>query len=175
MHSQNTHYQSVDELYKLHHNWLFTILRKRLGDAADAADLAQDAFVRLLKTPRSFDDNLCAKSYLSKVAKGLCIDLWRRREIEKIWLETLSLKEVEHAPSLEERHIILETLYQLDEMVHRLPEKVRRAFLMSQLDGMTYRQIAEVLGVTERSIKNYMAQAMLQCIVLKAQLDNALN
>ena len=48
-----------------------------------------------------------------------------------------------------------------------VPEKVRRAFLMAQLQGMPYREIAGTLGVSERMIKKYMAQAMLACLALE--------
>jgi len=70
------------------------------------------------------------------------------------------------APSPEERLLILQTLHQIDAMLDGLPPKVREAFLLSQLDGLTYAQAAERLGVTERTIKRFMAQAFAQCIVL---------
>ncbi|WJN57561.1 hypothetical protein OH686_02360 [Pseudomonas sp. SO81] len=58
------------------------------------------------------------------------------------------------------------TLLQIDAMLRRLPGKVRDAFLMAQLDGLTYAQIAVKLGVSERMVKKYMAQAMLHCLTL---------
>lgn len=48
-----------------------------------------------------------------------------------------------------------------------LPERVRRAFLLAQLDGLTYRQIGVELGVSERMVKKYMARAMLHCLNLE--------
>ncbi|MNJ69247.1 putative RNA polymerase sigma factor FecI [compost metagenome] len=51
-------------------------------------------------------------------------------------------------------------------MLDRLPHKARRAFLMSQLQGMTYAAIAAELEVSERMVKKYMAQAMLHCLML---------
>ncbi len=77
------------ELYRNHHGWLFGLLRGRLGNTFDAADLAQDAFVKILVRPRDFDTFDGARAYLSVVARGLCIDYWRRRQIEQAWLETL--------------------------------------------------------------------------------------
>ena len=47
-----THTQRLHALYRDHHGWLYGWLRRRLGNAADAADLAQDAFLRLLIRPR---------------------------------------------------------------------------------------------------------------------------
>ncbi len=80
--------QHVETLYTDHHGWLQGWLRRRLGDACNAADLAQDTFVRLIVRPRSlhFDSGSQARAYLSTIARGLVIDHWRRRELEQAWL-----------------------------------------------------------------------------------------
>jgi RNA polymerase sigma factor (sigma-70 family) len=62
--------------------------------------------------------------------------------------------------------LVVEALMQVDAMLARLPNKVRRAFLLSQLHGMTYAAIGAELGVSERMVKKYMAQAMLHCLML---------
>ncbi|MNF16531.1 putative RNA polymerase sigma factor FecI [compost metagenome] len=50
-------------------------------------------------------------------------------------------------------------------MLHGLGHKVRRAFLMSQLEGASYADIAVQLGVTVSSVKKYMARATEHCLV----------
>ena len=69
-------------------------------------------------------------------------------------------------PSPEAQALILETLIELDALLDRLPARVRQAFLLAQLEGLTYAVIAERLGVSERMVKKYMAQAMLHCLEL---------
>lgn len=160
--------QAIDVLYSNHHRWLIGLLRRKLGNACDAADLAHDAFLRLLLRPRNFDSHDGARAYLSTVAKGLCIDLWRRREIERAWLEALAARAEPAEPSAEHSAIVLEALFEVDAMLRRLPEKVRDAFLMAQIHGMTYREIAAETRVSVRMVKRYMAQAMLHCVLLEA-------
>jgi RNA polymerase sigma-70 factor (ECF subfamily) len=70
--------------------------------------------------------------------------------------------------------LILETLGQLQAMLERLPAPVAEAFCLAQLQGLNYRQIATQLGVSERTVTKYMAQAMLQCLLLEVELDGAL-
>ncbi|MBA4288641.1 MAG: hypothetical protein C0439_06645 [Pseudomonas sp.] len=60
----------------------------------------------------------------------------------------------------------LETLQALDELLDGLPRPVRRAFLWSQLEGLGYREIAERLQVSERTVKRYMAQAYEHCLLV---------
>ena len=70
--------QEVRSLYSDHHGWLQGWLRRRLGNAFDAADLAHDVFIRLLarREPVAMKE---PRAYLSSVARGLVIDHWRRR------------------------------------------------------------------------------------------------
>jgi RNA polymerase sigma-70 factor (ECF subfamily) len=82
--------QDLDNLYRDHHHWLLALLQRRLGNRSDAADLAHDVFVRLLNRPQSFTHFDGARAYLSTLAKGLCIDLWRRRDIEQAYLDALA-------------------------------------------------------------------------------------
>lgn len=162
---------SLGQLYHRHQPWLQHVLCHRLGCGDTAADLAQDAFLRLLKTPRHFDGDDGARAYLSRMAKGLCVDHWRRLDVERAWRETLAAQPSAHLPSTEHQQIVIETLCEVDRMLERLPEKVATAFLASQLQGKPYRQIAEELGVSERMVKKYMAQAMLQCALIEAGFE----
>ncbi|MEG0447756.1 MAG: sigma-70 family RNA polymerase sigma factor, partial [Comamonas sp.] len=82
------------------------------------------------------------------------------------WLDAMAQLPEPMAPSPEQQLLILETLHQIDAMLDGLPPKVREAFLLSQLDGLTYAQVAQQLGVTDRTVKRYMAQAFAQCILL---------
>ncbi|WP_313517333.1 sigma-70 family RNA polymerase sigma factor [Pseudomonas sp.] len=169
-----SHRQKVSVLYLENHGWIQKWIGKRLGNSQDAAELAQDVFVRLLAQPRDFDSDLHARAYLSRVSRHLCIDFWRRKQLESAWLEALASRPEEHHPSLEQQALILEALAQVQNMLERLPTKVAEAFSLSQLQGLGYREIAERLGVSERSVTKYMAQAMFQCALLEAELDGVL-
>lgn len=156
---------SIDAIYREHHGWLLGWFRRRLGGASCAADLAHDTFVRLmvsrdspmLKEPRAF---------LRTLAHGVVVNHWRRLDIERAWLEAVAVLPEPLAPSPEERLLALETLCRIDAMLDRLNPKARTAFLLSQLDGLGYTEIAAQLKVSQRMVKKYMAQAMLQCLLL---------
>ena len=161
--------QMLHRFYADHHGWLNGWLRRQLGCSQRAADLAQDTFVRVL----SKDDDMAAirepRAYLHTIAKGLLINHWRRRQIEQAYLDALALQPEPVAPSPESQALLVEPLLRLDAMLAQLPTRVRSAFLMSQLHGMTYAAIATELGVSERMVKKYMAQAMLHCLMLVAE------
>ena len=160
---------AVNDLYCDHHGWLKGWLRKRLGNSCDAADLAQDTFVRVIKARNALEIRE-PRPYLSMVAKGLLVDLFRRRSLEQAWLEALANVPQVEQPSLEEQAILLQALLQIDRMLQGLGAKVRQTFILSQFDGLTYPQIAERLNISVRSVNNYMAKAMEHCCLMQLQL-----
>jgi len=161
---------AVDVLYSDHHSWLQGWLRKRLGNTFDAADLTQDTFVRVIKARTALDIRE-PRPYLSMIAKGLLIDLFRRRSLEQSYLEALATMPQEQHPSLEEQAILLQALMEIDRLLLGLGPRVRQAFILSQFDGLTYPQIAERLGVSIRTVNNHMAKAMEHCCLMQIQLQ----
>lgn len=166
----NPHAESISHLYSSHHGWLHGWLRKKLGCTHHAADLAQDTFVRML-VRCDYQALREPRAYLTTIANGLLIDHWRRQELERAWLEALASQPEPITPSPEYRALILEALLQVDRMLESLSDKVRQAFLLAQIHGYTYKQIAEELQVSDRMVKKYMAQAMLACIALDIAHD----
>ena len=67
-------------------------------------------------------------------------------------------------PPPEQRMLVLEGLHEIDRMLDALPPKVRHAFLLSQLDGLKYREIAREMRISEITVKRYMKRAFLQCL-----------
>ncbi|WP_218831898.1 MULTISPECIES: sigma-70 family RNA polymerase sigma factor [Alcaligenaceae] len=163
--------EEVRALYVDHHGWLFGWLRRRLGNAADAADLAHDAFVRLMakSAPARFSSAGEARGYLRTTAQNLCINLWHRQEIERAWLETLAARPEASYPSAERQAMVLQALYEIGAMLRALPEKTGQAFVLTVACRMTDAEVAAELGVSDRTARRYVAQAMLECLKLRAR------
>lgn len=156
---------SIEQVYGNHHGWLYGWLWRQLGSREDAAELAQDTFLRLLAA-RQATVLAEPRAYLRTVAHALVVNHWRRRDLERAYLDALALRPEREEPSPEQRALVLETLVRIDTMLDGLATKVRRAFLMAQLDGMSYLEIGAELGVSDRMVRKYMAQAMLACMCL---------
>lgn len=160
--SEKSRPQTVATLYAEHHGWLQTWLSRKLGDSFDAADLAQDTFLRVLR--RGLNGAIQSpRAYLTVIAGGLVNDHWRRRALEKAWLEVLASQPERVEPSLEERALILETLEQIARLLDGLAAPVREVFLLSQLDGLTYPQIAAQVGMSVNRVQKAMTLAVTHC------------
>lgn len=168
--TQSVDHSNVQVLYSEHQNWLKSWLYQRLGNSAEAADLTQDTFVRLLVLPssRHFSSSEQARGYLRATAKNLCIDLWRRKEIEQAWQDTLASYPEETVPSAERQAAVLEALEEINQMLSNLPPKAAKAFLLAVVCQMTDAETAIKLGVSDRMVRKYVAKAMLACLKLQA-------
>jgi len=155
--------QALTRLYQDHHPWLLKWLEKQVQDRLQAEDHAHDTFLRVISSKQSTNLNE-PRAFLITIAKRLMINHWRRSTIEQAYLERLAAYPEQIAISPEESLIILDLLREIDESLNQLPTKVRKAFLLAQLDDLSYAEIGQQLGVSERMVRKYMAQAMLQCL-----------
>lgn len=162
---QITSQQLVQEFYEHHRPWLHAWLSRKIGSSFDAADLTHDTFLRVL-----LQDNARGivepRAYLTRIAHGIMVNFLRRRDIERAYLNAmidLGYGQEALMPSPEEYLLNLEKLVAIDSMLEGLPVKVRKAFLLHKLNGMTYPEIAAEFGMSVISIKKYIARALLHC------------
>lgn len=156
---------AVHSLYENHHNWLCGWLKKRVGCSENAADLAQDTFIRVL-TLRKAAELREPRAYLSSIARSLMIDLFRRRALEQAYLETLAAIPEPVDISPQTRALILETLMQIDRLLDGLGSRTREIFLLSQLDGLSYVEIGRRLNVSVNTVKKHAVRALTHCLLL---------
>lgn len=148
----------VQALYSDHYGWLKGWLQRKLGCSAQAADLTHDTFERLLVSPQ-VEAIIEPRAFLTTVAKRVLANHFRRREIERAYLEALATLPEPQSPSPESRAIALETLVEIDLMLDGLPSAAKQVFLLAQVDGLPYAAIARELDISVSTVKRYMLKA----------------
>ncbi|MNR83572.1 putative RNA polymerase sigma factor FecI [compost metagenome] len=159
--------QQIQTLYSEHHGWLQGWLRRKLGNAFDAADLAHDTFVRVISN-RNVAHLREPRGYLATIANGLVIDRFRRQALENAYLEALALYPEATAISQETHAIILETLVAIDRMLDALGTRTRQIFILAQIEELSYVDIARRLGISLPTVKKHLVRAYTECLVLAA-------
>lgn len=156
---------AISDLYCEHHGWLFGWLRRKLGCAHNAADLAQDTFARILNARESVATLREPRAFLSTTARRLIIDQVRRKHIENAYLQELALTAEALEGFQSPEHILstLEALEHIAFMLDGLHDNVRQAFVLYYLDGLTQSEIARQLGLSDRTVRKYLIQALLHC------------
>ncbi|MFP3514723.1 sigma-70 family RNA polymerase sigma factor [Pseudomonas sp. SIMBA_077] len=162
--SSSTDTDSLDTLYKGYHGWLLVWLRRRLGCPHNAADMAQETFIRLLTagayvTPRE------PRAFLATVARRLMVDRGRRQKLEQAYREALAqhVEYLEQAPSPEQILAAVQALEHIARALEGMVPRARQAFVLRHLEGQSHAQIAEQLNVSTKTVQNYLVQALLHC------------
>jgi RNA polymerase sigma factor (sigma-70 family) len=150
---------------------LFAYSRQMLGGSRqDAEDALQDVFLRAYSSLRSNDRPLSLRAWLYRVAHNRCIDHLRRPTPPAADLFDTSRKPL-HDPM--DEAVRREDLRQLVEDVRRLPDQQRSALLMREMDGMSYAELSEALGVSLQAVKSLLVRARIGLVEAVEARDTA--
>ncbi|TBU85647.1 sigma-70 family RNA polymerase sigma factor [Phytopseudomonas dryadis] len=152
----------IQHLFEQNHAWLRSRLRARTGCQQHAEDLAAETFLRVLSMPAP-ERIREPRALLTTIAYRLLYESWRRRDLEKAYLRLLAETPEEVQPSPEEQLELLERLLHLDRLLGGLPGQTKTVFVCSFVEGLTYSQISQRMGLSVTSIHRLMAAALHNC------------
>ena len=150
---------------------LMTPMEKRLwricwhytGEREAASDCAQDAMIRIWRGLGSYRADCAFETWVYRVAANCCMDWLRKKKRDRS--ESIEpMREAGFDPpdpkaGTEEQAVSAEEKRQLRECIGRLPEEQREALVMTQLEGVPYEKAAEMLGVSEGTVKSRVNRA----------------
>lgn len=149
-------------VFRSDYRWLAERLRFRLGCGFHAEDVASEAFTQFAALP-NLDTVREPRAMLTTIAQRVMYENWRRRDLERNYLDALAQMPESFHASPEERAMVIESLVAIDKALDGLSAKARAAFLYSQLDGLTYAEIGERLGISASMVRQHMAKALTNC------------
>lgn len=157
-----THSNYVSELFAQHHGWLSLRIRRWVDSMQTAEDIASDTFLQVLAAPNVVPIR-DPRALLTTIAQRLVYGHWRRRDQERGYLQGVSQEASVSSASVESHAATLQILDRLDRRLDRLPVKIKSTFVLSRRGGLTYPEIAAHLGISQRSVSDYMDQAETCC------------
>ncbi len=161
---------AVQRMFLAHQPWLLERLSVRLDSRVDAEDLASETWTQVLGHPQPHVIRQ-PRAFLTTVAKRLLFHFWRRRDLERAWLNALAQMPETVDVSEEDRVLLREALERIDAALDGMPLPARTAFLQSQLDGLTYSQIAGRMGVSVMTVRRHVAEGVRRCYLATASDD----
>ena len=149
------HEDALAEVYRRHAGAVFALARRLLADRTLAEEVVQEVFLRLWNNPDRFDpDRGSLRSYLLAQCHGRSVDLIRsessrrRREEKELTLAAEAGYDVEHEVW------DMAVADRVKVTLQSLPEGEREAILLAYFGGHTYREVADLLGTPEGTVKS---------------------
>lgn len=157
--------QAFEELYEKHGPRMKSIAWNLLGNATDAEDAVQEAFLKIYRSAATFRGGSAFSTWAYRVLVNACYDLMRKRRRRQEVGDPASL---ERSASPAADHPLRVAL---EQCVARLEPRRRAAFLLFAVEGFTHREIGEILDVPEGTSKNllFTAKRELQGMLWKTR------
>ncbi|MFT3791962.1 MAG: RNA polymerase sigma factor [Rudaea sp.] len=161
------HAAQVAGLFRDHNRALIAFLSGRLDSLAEAQEVAQEAYVRLLRLEHPEQVGFL-RAYLFRIASNLAVDRLRQRNVRADAAEEELFTEWLDTPAPERRALAVDQLRLVREALRELPRKTRAAFVMHAIEGRGFEAISRTMKLTERMVRYHVARAMAHC---RARLD----
>jgi len=147
--------EAFRELLSRHRRSALTLAFQMLGDAEDAEDVAQEAFVRVFQAIPQFRRQASFSTWLYRIVTNLCLGRRRRRR-PVLELETLAEPVSEENPARQVTEGLLAR-----QVLDELPAPLRAALVLREQEGLSYLEIATALGVPVGTVRSRLSKARI--------------
>lgn len=156
--------EALGNLYKAYSGKLMRICRHYVKDESTAEDILHDAFIIIFTSIKSLKDNSKLEGWMITIVRNLALRFLQSTEKDDIPLYSLDIEPLSEEDE-EEKNIELELLLSA---IESLPEGYREIFKLSVLDGLSHKEIGELLGINPHSSSSQLVRAkkMLRTILI---------
>ncbi|MGE5615011.1 MAG: RNA polymerase sigma factor [Bacillota bacterium] len=176
--------EAFEELIEAYQKKIFNFAYRIIGNYDDAADLAQEALIRIFKSIGGFKEQSSFSTWIYRITTNVCLDEIRRRKNKK---EHSLDEEVQVDDGQLKRQIMSEDpgpdeVYEREELrgivkeaIDKLPEEQRIVITLRDIQGLSYDEIAEVLDCPGGTVKSRISrarQALKKVLSSKLELLN---
>jgi RNA polymerase sigma factor (sigma-70 family) len=152
---------TVNQLFREHNRALVKFLLTRLRTEAEAMDVAQEAYVRLLQLDQPGAIGFL-RGYLFRIAANLSIDRMRA-QVPRDRASVELFEELSEPDVIEHRAMLREEFDLVCEALKELPANCQRAFLLNVIEGYDQAETARAVGCSERMVRNHVTRALAHC------------
>lgn len=152
--------EAFNEVYNKLYRKLFLFANSLITNTEEARDIVTESFIKLWSQDNYFANMSHLQVYFYTVIKNACIDYLRRDKL-KAKIENRLVKE-EHITEnvIEKKYQEAELVQILYDRINQLPDRMQQVFKLTYLDGFSRTEVAQMLNLSENTIRNTNAAAM---------------
>lgn len=146
-----------ESFYKKHHPSLVAYAIYLIGSKEDAIELVNDVFVSVWKKKDNLEISDSLKPYLFRAVKNKCINHYQKKVIPMHDIQDI---ETASSSKADEQLNYKESMLRVEQVLELLPPKCKQVFMMSRIDDLSYKEIAEFLDISIKTVENQMSKAL---------------
>lgn len=149
---------AFDSLFRLYYQDLCRYALFMSCNADEAEEIVQEMFFKLWQNHKQINIPVAVKSYLYASIKNAVLNNFKHEKIKLAYIKEKQLQEYD----LDSSEIMenAESLSNISNAIEQLPQKRREIFIMCKLDGLKYKEIAEKLDISIKTVENQMGEAL---------------
>ena len=156
---KNADTDAFESLFKKYCQPLINFSRRIVNETETAENIVQDVFLKVWENRKSLKSGTSIKSYLFTIARNESLKYQRHQTVVRESEEAVrDLHSSAETP--DEQFSESEIEFQIQRAIDLLPEKCREIFMMNRFDGLTYKEIAEVLYISIKTVETQMGRAL---------------
>jgi len=142
------------------HGRVYNLCRKFLSRKEDAEEIVQTVFLAIWENRAQLDETQPIVAYILTIAKHWIFNFLRKGVYRKAFMDYLATKDeaLDFVTEDEISYNDLQTL--LEKLMEKLPPKRKEIFRLSKLEGLSYREIAQRLSITESTVNTQITKAL---------------
>ena len=150
-----------DEIYRKYCHKLFEFVYHITKNESDAEEIVQEVFLKLWESKHRLDSYRSFDSYLFTIAYNTTISLMRKRISEKKYVDhIIQMQHVSQDYDQADEIQFVQLSNQVNILISHLPARQKEVFTLNREKGLTYKEIAERLEISENTVENHMAKAL---------------
>lgn len=137
---------------------LCVFAHRHIDDWDTCEDIVQDTFFKIWKNRKSIEINSSCRNFLITSVRNSCIDYLRKQDLIREWQE----KEIQEKAKypLDDLYSRIELEQMLLKALAKLPENIRNVFELNRFEGKSYKEIAELQGVSVKTVESHISKAL---------------
>lgn len=152
-------HKSFEIVFKLWHKKIYGYFLKKTESDDLAEELTQMAFIKLWRFKHTLSEDFQLDVQIFKIAKTTLLDHFKKQANDE---RNLKLYQTEIAARIEEQPLQFDTNKQLEMVLNCLPPTRKQVFVLNRLQGYSYKEIAEQLSISPRTVEKHISLAIKQ-------------
>lgn len=164
-------HKAFEEIYHLYKDRLIGNMLRMLQSRELVEEQVQELFLKIWNGRADIDPDKPFKAYLFRIAANMVNNIFREMSYDQRLRSTFLPIEEQIYSHVEEQLVLQENKIILDTLLDRLPLQRRTVFKLCKLEGMSYREVSELLNISENTVNDHIRKANLTLRRLGANME----